>query len=466
MKSLHLLAIAASLAGCALDRTAGGSGSETTNTVQLAVVDASGRPVLAARALVRSESDTTTSGTTFEADEDGIVQIPAPAATVWVEVRAPDGSVALTTVSDSITRTLRSVVRPASNLVLSGFAPGQLISLPGLGRTAVAGSDGVARFESLPTGAARARWTGFDGPVPLPVGDTGKVVRTDSSIQVGWPADGSQDSVALRRFLDVCRMKTVSVASVASPIEGRLAHLDLSRRGLDSLPSSVSALDFVREIDLRGNRLAHLPSTLPQMPRLSFLDLAANPFAVFPQALRGTDSMRILDLDSTGIAALPSWLGELSNLWYLSVAWNKLDSLPASLIQLKRLAILGIYRNRIATFPDGMGAMDSLREIWAETNQLRRLPSGFTVLPNLRTLQLDNNLLDSLPSDIGSLPSLRDLRLTGTDLHTLPASLSKLPLTRLDVEGLSLCTVDPLLEPKLDSLAGPDWRSARQNGCP
>lgn len=466
MKPLRALALAALFAGCALDRTVGGSGSETTNTVHLAVVDVSGRPVAAARALVRTESDTATAGAAFETDEDGVVHLPAPSGPIWIEVQAPDGAAALATLSDSTSRALRATVRPSSNLLLSGFAPGQRIALPGLGRTAVAGSDGVARFDSLPSGAARARWNGFDGPVPLPVGDTGKVVRTDSSLRVGWPPDGSQDSVALRRFLDVCGMKTVSVASVASSIEGRLAHLDLARRGLDSLPSSVSALDFVREIDLRGNRLVDLPASIALLPRLTYLDLAANPLAEVPAALRGADSIRILDLDSTGIAALPSWLGELANLWYFSAAWNRLDSLPSSLVQLKRLAILGIYRNRISAFPAGMGSMDSLGEIWAETNLIRRLPSGFTGLPNLRTLQLDNNPLDSLPSDIGSLPALRDLRLTGTGLHALPASLSTLPLTRLDVHGLSLCAVDPVLEPKLDSLAGPDWRSARQNGCP
>lgn len=463
----HLFPILAMLlVGCGLDRTAGGSGSETTNTVRLSIVDASGRPVPAARALVRTESDTATAGSPFEADENGVVHLPRTSTPIWVEVRTPDGSAALATVSDTTVRALRAQVLPPSNLLLSGFQPGQRVVLPGLGRAAIAGSDGVARFDSLPSGAARARWEGFDGPVPLPVGDTGKVVRTDSSLRVGWPSDGSQDSVALRRFLDVCGMKTVSVASIASTIEGRLAHLDLSRRGLDSLPASVSALDFVREIDLRGNRLAVLPATLPHLPRLTYLDLATNPLSGFPSALRGADSLRILDLDSTMLVSLPSWLGELANLWYFSAAWNSLDSLPRSLVQLKRLAILGIYRNRISSFPDSMDAMDSLREIWAETNQLKRLPSDFVRLPNLRTLQIDNNLLDSLPSDLGDLASLRDLRLTGTGLRALPTSLSLLPLTRLDVRGLSLCTIDPILEPKLDSLAGPDWRSARHNGCP
>ena len=150
MKSLHLLALAASLVGCALDRTSGGSGSETTNTVRLAVVDASGRPVAAARAMVRTESDTTTSGTPFDADEDGIVRIPTAAIPIWVEVRAQDGSAALATVSDSGTHAIRSIVRPVSNLILSGFAPDQRISLPSLSHNAVARSDGVVRFESLP----------------------------------------------------------------------------------------------------------------------------------------------------------------------------------------------------------------------------------------------------------------------------------------------------------------------------
>ena len=461
-----VVGICLTLCGCGLERTVGGTGSETTNTIRVAVVGIDGQAVAGARVLARPESDTTESGAqVFVTDDDGRVDLPTSAGPVWLEARGIRDA-ALDVVSAGFAGTRRVVLQPVSGLRLEGLRPGQIVSLPGLGRTAIAGGDGVVQFASLPSGVGRAKWAGFDGPVPLPVGGEGEVIATESVISMDWPSDGSLDSLAIRRFLDRAGIGSVPVEAVATPLKGRLARLDLARQNLDSIPSSIGVLAFLREVVLRGNRLRTLPSTFASLRDLDVLDLGANPLDSVPAALRWIDSLRILELDSAGLETVPGWIGNLGRLWYLGLGWNRLDSLPESLTSLKRLEILGIFQNRISEFPVGMGAMDSLGQIWAETNRLRALPSDFVRLPSLKTLQLDNNPLDSLPSDLGSLASLRDLRLTGTSLRTLPASLARLPLQTLQVHGLTLCTIDPSLEPKLDSLAGPDWRSARSNGCP
>jgi len=455
------------LSGCGSDRAAGGTGSETTNTVRVAVVGKDGRPVAGARLVVRAETDTASSdGAVYLTESDGGVDVPAVPNGAWLEARVGDSLAAMEVVDAGAGAARRLELEPTSALRVGGLVPGQFVSLPGLGRRVAAGADGVARFFALPSGAARARWIGFDGPVPLPAADTGRLVATDSVVSVDWPSDGSLDSLAIRRFLEQAGLGCTSMDTVARSLEGRLAHLDLSGRNLTSLPEAIGSLRFLREIDLGRNHLADLPVSLSNLPRLSLLNLDHNPLVSVPSVLRRLDSLRILDLDSCGLAALPSWIGELGRLWYLGVGENALDSLPSSLSNLGRLSVLAIFQNRIAALPAGMHRLDSLKEIWAETNRLRALPDSFGRILSLRTLQLDNNPLDSLPSDLGSIASLRDLRLTGTPLHALPKSLATLPLERLDVQGLALCAIDPALEPKLDSLAGPDWRSSRLAGCP
>jgi len=469
MRSLQagVLALTLGLGGCGADRAAGGSGSETTNTVRVVVLDPSGRPIAGARVFLRDAEDTTTGGGA-PTDGNGVVRLDLPdsGASHWLEASADGNLAALRVGPLDAGGTLTLEARPAGNVELRGLPPGARVSLPGLGRSDVADPSGIVRLGGLPTGAVRVRWSLYDGPLPV-VGSAS--IRVDDAADPStfpWPADGSLDSSAVRRFLELSGLSRVSTDSVGKRIEGRMARLDLSGRGLASLHGSIRSLSFLRELDLSDNRLASLPRGLDRLPRLSFVDLARNPLDSFPSGLAGLDSLRILELDSTGIAAVPEWIADLPSLWYLGLGRNRLEALPARLPELGGLAILAIQRNRLAALPEGVHRMDSLREVWAETNALRRLPDSVFLCPRLRVLQLDNNPLDSLPARLGELPLLRDLRLTGTGLHALPASLAAVPLERLDVWGLALCTQDPVLEPWLDSLAGPDWRATRAASCP
>jgi hypothetical protein len=301
-----IVGICLTLFGCGLERTVGGTGSETTNTIRVAVVGADGRPFAGARVLARTESDTTLSGArVFEADDAGRVDLPAAKGAVWLEARGGDKA-ALDVAVAGFVGNRRIVLAPLAGLRVEGLRTGQIVSLPGLGRAAVAGADGTARFDSLPSGVAKARWAGVEVPVPLPVSGTGEVVLTNSVVSVSWPSDGSLDSLAIRRFLDAAGLGALDVDSAATTLKGRLARLDLARRNLDSIPASVGVLDFLREVVLRGNHLRTLPTSFAALRHLDVVDLGGNPLDSVPAALRGIDSLRILELDSAGLSILPS----------------------------------------------------------------------------------------------------------------------------------------------------------------
>lgn len=470
MKAPHLgvvVGMALGLCACGSDRAAGGSGSETTNTIQARVVDESGAPQAGARVYVRTPSDTLP-GTPRFTDGAGIVTLEiAPSEDIpWIEANAPDGRTALRVARVSLTESVRLVVAAPGDLHLEGLAPGASVGLPGLGRRVSADASGNARFSGLPRGAVRIRCAAFEAVTPV-IADT--AVTLDAARRgedAPWPVDGSLDSLAIRRFLDLAGLAGIPTDSVSSAIDGRRARLDLHGLGLDRLPEAIGSLSFLRELHIQDNRLAALPSSLSRLPRLSVVVASNNPFGTFPASLQGLDSLRILALDSTRLSLVPSWIGDLSRLWVLDLGHNRLDSLPPRLSDLRNLAILTIPRNRIAALPEGLHRMDSLREIWAETNALRRLPDSVERSPSLKTLQLDNNPLDSLPSRLGDLATLRDLRLGSTPLRTLPVSLSLLPLDRLDLWNVALCSQDPSLEPWLDSLVGTSWRDTRTSSCP
>lgn len=471
MKALNLcaaIALALVLSACGSDKLAGGSGSETTNTIQARVVDDAGVPQVGARVYVRTPSDTAT-GIPRLTDASGSVTLyvtrPDENAS-WIEAQALDGRSALRVSQLVKTESLRLVVAPPGDLHLEGLAPGTSVGLPGLGRHGSADAAGSIRFRGVPQGAVRIRWSDAEAVAPV-LTDT--VVTLDAARRgddAPWPADGSLDSVAIRRFLDLAGLSRVPTDSVSKGIKGRRARLDLRGLGLESLPEAVGSLSFLRELDVHDNFLTSLPSNLSRLPRLSVVVASGNPLGAFPTSLRGLDSLRILALDSTHLSTVPDWIAEFANLWVLDLGHNRLDSLPSRLPELKHLAVLTIPRNRIAALPAGLHRMDSLRELWAETNALRRLPDSIELSPNLKTLQLDNNPLDSLPSLLGDLATLRDLRLGSTSLKTLPVSLNRLVLDRLDLWNVALCSQDPLLEPWLDSLAGNSWRDTRAASCP
>ncbi len=470
MKAPHLgvvVGMALGLCACGSDRVAGGSGSETTNTIQARVVDESGTPQAGARVFVRTPSDTLL-GTPRFTDGSGNVTLEiAPSTDIsWIEADALDGRSALRVARINLTESVRLVVAPPGDLHLEGLAPGTSVGLPGLGRRVLADASGSARFRDLPQGAVRIRCSGFEAVTPV-IADTAVTLNaTRRGEDAPWPVDGSLDSLAIRRFLDIAGLAGIPTDSVSSGIDGRRARLDLHGFGLERLPEAIGSLSFLRELHIQGNRLTTLPSSLARLPRLSVVVASNNPFGIVPAPLEGLDSLRILALDSTRLSVVPAWIADLSRLWVLDLGHNQLDSLPSRLSELRNLAILTIPRNRIAALPEGLHHMDSLREIWAETNALRRLPDSIERSPNLKALQLDNNPLDSLPSRLGDLTTLRDLRLGSTPLRTLPVSLAQLTLDRLDLWNVALCSQDPLLEPWLDSLVGTSWRDTRAASCP
>lgn len=470
MKALHLvvaIGLCLGLCACGSDKLAGGSGSETTNTIQARVVDESGAPQAGARVYVRTSSDTLP-GTPRFTDGTGNVTLEiAPSEDPsWIEANAPDGRSALRVASLTLTESVRLVVTAPGDLHLEGLVPGTSVGLPGLGRRVSVDGSGNARFSGLPQGALRIRSAGFDAVAPVLPDAVVALDAARGGEDAPWPVDGSLDSLAIRRFLDIAGLAGIPTDSVSSAIDGRRARLDLHGLGLDHLPEAIGSLSFLRELHIRDNRLAALPPGLSRLPRLSVVLASNNPFGTFPASLEGLDSLRILALDSTRLSLVPSWIGDLSRLWVLDLGHNRLDSLPSRLSELRNLAILTIPRNRIAALPEGLHHMDSLREVWAETNALRRLPDSIGRSPNLKILQLDYNPLDSLPSHLGDLTTLRDLRLGSTPLRALPVSLSRLALERLELWNVALCYQDPSLEPWLDSLVGTSWRETRAASCP
>ncbi|MDD2785783.1 MAG: leucine-rich repeat domain-containing protein [Patescibacteria group bacterium] len=104
--------------------------------------------------------------------------------------------------------------------------------------------------------------------------------------------------------------------------------VDMSDRGLTSLPSELFDRTDIERLDLSNNQLTgSLPSEMNRMQKLKFLDISNNQ-----------------------MTALPAELGQLKNLEVLNAANNKLTGLPLELGNLNRLQLLDLSGNNYSQF--------------------------------------------------------------------------------------------------------------------
>lgn len=190
---------------------------------------------------------------------------------------------------------------------------------------------------------------------------------------------------------------------------GRVTALDLRGLGLAGAiasPSSLSALTYLRRLDLSQNHLCGgVPTSL--LPSLEYLNLSRN-------ALQG---------------AVPSELGSLRRLRVLVLDVNNLTGgIPASLGNLTSLTVLSLTSNHLSGhIPSALGNLRALTGLYLNGNMLKgSIPSSVFNLSSLQHLVVQlNNLTGTLPPSAGDrLPLLKLLSVDSNQLHgAIPVSL-------------------------------------------
>ena len=90
-----------------------------------------------------------------------------------------------------------------------------------------------------------------------------------------------------------------------------LAELDVSCNKLQSLPSELGSLSWLRILKANGNQLTTLPESLSQLKKLEVLNLSENLLTSIPQKIAGCSSLHILLLQNNDLQRLPLSLSTL-----------------------------------------------------------------------------------------------------------------------------------------------------------
>ncbi|KAK4885223.1 hypothetical protein RN001_001494 [Aquatica leii] len=150
-----------------------------------------------------------------------------------------------------------------------------------------------------------------------------------------------------------------------------ILHINNIKRS--SLDKGILQLSKLRLLDVSHNNIEYLPSELSSLPSLSELNVSHNEF---------------------GKGTLKQWLwvgGYLcKTLKILDISNNTLNFLPYSLIKLQSLISLHIDHNLIQSLPSGIGSLKHLKFFTASNNLISVLPGSIKKL-RLQNLDLSNN---------------------------------------------------------------------------
>ncbi|MHC4647729.1 MAG: leucine-rich repeat domain-containing protein [Planctomycetota bacterium] len=227
--------------------------------------------------------------------------------------------------------------------------------------------------------------------------------------------------------------KVVELIKMAAREERR--GLDLSGKGIKSLPAEIGKLTKLSGLNLSNNQLTSLPGEIGKLTKLSGLNLYDNQLTSVPAEIGRLTNLRELDVSSNELTSVPPEIGKLRNLRELYLYSNEVKSLPPEVRKLKNLVVLEIGNMGLTRVPPAVRELRMLRQVWLGWNGLTRVPAWVGELTNLRELYLGRNQLTSVPAEIRMLTNLTDLDLSGNQLTSLPAELGNLTkLRRLALE--------------------------------
>jgi len=215
---------------------------------------------------------------------------------------------------------------------------------------------------------------------------------------------------------------------------GQVKRLDLSNRGLESLPETIGLLNEVVALNLGHNQLSELPESVSSMPQLGNVDLRRNDFEKVPEvlctlpirslnisgnrvvdasALRACPTLRVLDCSGNTLTAFDGCLSDPNELRTLNLSCNFIKDLSGMLEQLETVERLNLSGNVIQTVPAAVASLVSITELDLSDNRIDAIDEAFFEL-GLETVDLSSNRIGTL-----RLKGLEDLESLTLDANPL-----------------------------------------------
>ncbi|XP_019642608.1 PREDICTED: uncharacterized protein LOC109483910 [Branchiostoma belcheri] len=222
-------------------------------------------------------------------------------------------------------------------------------------------------------------------------------------------------------------------------VDGLLT-IDLSDKGLTSVPAEVFDIRDVEHLVLSNNRLKSIPEEIGQLQKLQRLELDNNLLTQLPQAITTLPNLQVIDLSDNKLETLPDGFSRLKQLRDLYIQYNAFKEIPEEVWSLHLIKFLDIGGNPLKCLPDKISQLTGLTQLFINDCQFDEFPRQVLQLEGLKKLHLGNWAGEGKPSlvpeDIGRLKNLQILGLQNSGLESLPECVGELvQLEVVDISG-------------------------------
>jgi Leucine rich repeat len=163
--------------------------------------------------------------------------------------------------------------------------------------------------------------------------------------------------------------------------------LNLSKLGLNKLPSIIGQLTQLTALDLSDNKLKAIPEELCRLTKLIILNLCYNKLKNIPKELGQLTQLTTFDLSHNKLEAIPKEIGWLFQLTTLNFCDNKLKNIPKELGQLTQLTTFDISHNSLQTIPREIDQLSPRTTLYLSHNCLQAIPKRTGQLSHYNFLQ-------------------------------------------------------------------------------
>ncbi|XP_035660894.1 uncharacterized protein LOC118405498 [Branchiostoma floridae] len=208
-----------------------------------------------------------------------------------------------------------------------------------------------------------------------------------------------------------------------------IERLVLTNNKLNSIPEEIGQLQKLRTLKLDNNLLTQLAQAITTLPKLLYIDVSHNRLETLPEGISRLQ-LHELHINNNEFKEIPEEVCSLRQLNTFSVGVNPLKCLPDKISQLTGLRKMSMNSCQFDEFPRQVLQLEGLEELymgnWAGEGKPLPVPEDIGRLKNLRVLDLQYSGLESIPDGVGELVQLRFLNIKGNMFTSVPEQIMNL----------------------------------------
>nr|MDO8085253.1 leucine-rich repeat domain-containing protein [Candidatus Sigynarchaeum springense] len=173
----------------------------------------------------------------------------------------------------------------------------------------------------------------------------------------------ANDAKAIKDLQAIVGLEPISL-DVAE--DGHVTYLDITNRGLKTVPNAIRSLKYLEYLDLSNNLITALPDWIGDLSRLRDLNVNDNRLERLPEGMKRLGSLSSLEMRDNRLHDLPAWLAtlpledlDMTNTFdyvkeprdYSPEKCNRLASFPSWILETKRLRYVNMTGVFVPSIP-------------------------------------------------------------------------------------------------------------------